>query len=154
MIKLLKNLLENLSSDKENNQITEEQLHLATAALLVEVAAIDQHFDEQEWSTLHNLLKQECHISDKDAEQLIDDAQQASENSTSLYDFTQFINQICDYKQKITLVNGLWKVAYADNNLDKYEEHIVRRIADLIHVSHKDFIQEKINVRNSKKVKG
>jgi len=154
VIKLLKNLLENLSSDKENNQITEEQLHLATAALLVEVAAIDQHFDEQEWSTLHNLLKQECHISDKDAEQLIDDAQQASENSTSLYDFTQFINQICDYKQKITLVNGLWKVAYADNNLDKYEEHIVRRIADLIHVSHKDFIQEKINVRNSKKVKG
>ncbi|MEO0443976.1 MAG: TerB family tellurite resistance protein [Pseudomonadota bacterium] len=149
MFKLLEGLIASLAADGNAAEpMAENQLHLATAALLVEVASIDRQFDPQEWASLHRLLKQECQLNDDDAKSLIEEAQQASGKATSLYEFTQHINQLCDYDQKLSLVKGLWKIAYADGNLDKYEEHIIRRIADLIHVSHRDFIQEKIKVRD------
>jgi uncharacterized tellurite resistance protein B-like protein len=67
--------------------------------------------------------------------------------STSLYEYTRLINDSCSYQDKLNLVNSLWKIAFADNSLDKYEEHLIRKISDLLHVSHSDFIKEKIKVK-------
>ena len=45
-------------------------------------------------------------------------------------------------------MESLWRVAYADGDLDKYEERLIRQVADLTHVSHKDFIRLKLAVRD------
>ena len=82
-----------------------------------------------------------------DIDTLISDAETATRAASSLFEFTHIINKHCDYQQKLSLVNNLWRIAYTDGKLDKYEEHIIRKIADLIHVSHVDFILEKIAVR-------
>ncbi|MGH1486686.1 MAG: TerB family tellurite resistance protein [Cellvibrionaceae bacterium] len=147
MIAALEKLFERLSTDNDKPVLSAQDLHLATAALLVEVATIDQNFDEQEWKELQQLLMVQCELNPADAEALANQGKDASSNSSSLYEFTQLINKHCDYSQKIILVEGLWKIAFADGSLDKYEEHIIRRIADLIHVSHRDFIQAKIKIR-------
>ena len=149
MIKALEELFNRLSTSNKVETLSDQDLSLATAALLVEVAAIDQNVDDSEWQQLTLLLSNNFQLSLEEAESLAQTGRQASENSASLYDFTQLINRHCDYSQKITLLKGLWTVAYADSNLSKYEEHIIRRIADLIHVSHSDFIQAKIQVRDS-----
>ena len=151
MITALKQLFDKLSTN-EDSRLSEQDLHLAMAALLVEVATIDQHFDEQEWATLQTLLMTQCHLSASDAQALANEGREASANSSSLYDFTQLINSHCEYPQKVALVEGLWKIAFADGSVDKYEEHIIRRIADLIHVSHRDFIQAKIHIREIFKI--
>ncbi len=148
MIKLFEKIFENVSNTDNQVELSNKELNLATAALLVEVAVIDQDFDQREQQQLQKLLMAECGLTDVEATSLIQEAKDASANSSSLYDFTQLINRHCDYQQKISLVSGLWKVAYADGELDKYEEHIIRRITDLIHVSHRDFIQVKIQVRD------
>jgi len=148
MIKALEKLFDKLNTPDSQPVLSEHELNLAIAALLVEVATINQDFDEKEWEQLQALMISECKLSQEDALAIAEEAEKASANSASLYDFTQRINQHCDYKQKIVLVEGLWKIAYADGELDKYEEHIIRRIADLIHVSHRDFIQAKIQVRD------
>ena len=70
------------------------------------------------------------------------------EEAVSLYEFTAVINDQFDREQKIDLVEMLWRVAYADQELDQYEEYFVRKIADLLHVSHKDYIQAKLRVAN------
>ena len=147
MLKALTSLLDKLQDQQEPQALSEQEIQLASAALLVEVAVIDQHFDEREHQQLQLLLASQCQLSAEDAATLIDDAVKASADSASLYDFTQMINRGCDYSQKLTLMKNLWTIAYADGELDKYEEHIIRRIADLIHVSHRDFIMAKIETR-------
>lgn len=150
MLKILQQLFDQLSETDNKQPLSERDLNLAVAALLVEVATIDQVLDDREWQQLQTLLVEQCALTAEDAKTLAEEGKQASNNSTSLYDFTQLVNAHCEYDQKLALVSGLWKIAYADDFLDKYEEHIIRRIADLIHVSHKDFITTKIQVRDSK----
>ncbi len=147
MKKLIDQLLERFTKIEDDQVIPANDLHLATAALLVEVAVSDSNFDNSERIQLKKLLHSECGISEIDIDTLISDAETATSEASSLFEFTHIINKHCEYQQKLSLVNNLWKVAYADGELDKYEEHIIRKIADLIHVSHRDFILEKIAVR-------
>ncbi len=148
MIKFIDQFFERFNQIEDNEVLSTDDLHLATAALLVEVAVSDQNFDECERKQLKKLLASECQLNTEEIAQLINEAEKKSKSASSLFEFTHIINTHCDYTQKLSLVNSLWKVAYADNELDSYEEHIIRRIADLIHVSHRDFIQEKISVRD------
>ena len=83
-----------------------------------------------------------------DIEKLIKNAETAVEESTSLYEYTREVNDNFDYESKLNLVDQLWRIAFADGHLDKFEEHVVRKIADLIHISHNDFIQSKLKNRN------
>ena len=148
MIKQIEQLFAKMTHTETGEALDQRDLYMASAALLVEVATIDQNFDAREWQVLQELLVHQCHLSAQEVDDFIKAAQQASRDSASLYDFTQKINRHFSYSEKIELVRNLWRIAYADGSLDKYEEHIIRRIADLIHLSHSDFIQAKIAVRN------
>lgn len=147
----MKFILDTLFSNtpqEQSKELTDQQLRLATAALLVEVATIDRVFDDTELNRLQSLLEVKFSLSHQETEQLINEAKSASSDSSSLYEFTQHINDHLSEAEKIKLVEGLWEIAYADNTLDKHEEHIIRRIADLIHVRHMDFIRTKNKVRD------
>ena len=52
-----------------------------------------------------------------------------------------------EYEEKVGLIENMWRIAFSDEQLDKYEEHLIRKISDLIYVSHSDFIKTKLNVR-------
>ncbi len=117
--------------------------HLAAAALMIEVATIDEHFDATEIRMLARELQRQFDLDSETIHQLIDSARRESDDATSLYQFTRCINDHCSADEKFQLLLGMWRIAYADNRLDKYEEHIVRRVSDLIYVSHSDFIRAK-----------
>ena len=74
-------------------------------------------------------------------------ARRETDKATSLYPFTGLINQHFSPEQKAQVVEALWRVAYADGTLDKYEEHLVRKVAELIHVSHSTFIRTKLKAK-------
>ena len=135
-------------SDNTEVSLSISDQQLATAALLVEVATIDQQFDAQEMAALKQQLTQQFSLTHDEIDALVTQASQASKDSSSLYEFTQLINRHCTDDDKYQLVYGLWCIAYADGNLDKYEEHIIRRVADLIHVRHSEFIRAKHAVRD------
>lgn len=145
MLAALKSLFENgtqvdaraLNSDVETNQ------RLACAALLIEVAIVDQEFDDEELRTLRNILQEQFDISSNDTDELIRMAKLECERSTSMYQFTHLINQHCTNENKCLLLVGMWQIAFADGELDKYEEYVIRKVAELIHVSHSDFIRAK-----------
>ena len=75
-------------------------------------------------------------------------AEDAIEDAHDLYQFTRLMNEHYDYAGRKQLVTQLWRVAYADGRVDKFEEHIIRRIAGLLHVDNRDFIQAKITARD------
>lgn len=132
-----------LSADAEL-QHRATPLQLATAALLIEVSRADFTVAESERSTLVELLKLQFKLPADQLQTLIDLAQQEAEQATSLYQFTRLINDNYSPQQKSQLILNLWQVALADADLDKYEDHLIRKVADLIHVPHSEFIRTKL----------
>ena len=123
-------------------------VNLTCASLIIEVALADKDFDITEINLLKIILKDSYDISPEKIDSLIESAESTVENNTSLYSYTREINDSLNYEQKIDLLDGLWKISYADGTLDKFEEHLVRKISDLIHISHGDFITSKLKNRD------
>lgn len=121
-----------------------DQLQLACAALLVEISAADQHSSPQEQQALSDILRNTFKLDADKVEELWQLAAQESRDATSLYQFTSLINESYGYEQKTALLQQLWQVAFADGRIDRYEEHLIRRIADLLHLTHGDFIRAKL----------
>ncbi len=119
-------------------------LQLATAALLIEVSRADFNVDASEQDFVVALLQRQFELTTDELDALIELGQQEAEQATSLYQFTRLINDNYSAQQKSQLVLNLWQVALADSYLDKHEDHLIRKVADLIHVSHKEFIRTKL----------
>ena len=126
----------------------EHGYHLATAALLVEIMRADYavRAGERE-AVLRALAAVFDDLSVDETRKLLARAEEHAEDATSLYEFTRVVNREFDHDQKAHVVELLWRVAYADGDLDKYEEHLVRRIADLMHIPHSVFIRMKHRAR-------
>jgi uncharacterized tellurite resistance protein B-like protein len=119
----------------------EHGLHLATAALLFEMQRADFEENEEERKVLERVLQQTFALSKEETRELARLAQREAEDSVSLHQFTRLINQQFSPEEKVRVVEMLWQVAFADGRIDRYEEALVRKIAELIYVPHKAFIQ-------------
>lgn len=150
MINKIKDLITKFGKEEE---IQEESnltlLNNSCAALLVEIAFADKDFDETEKASLKQSLIETYAIDESDIEELIRDAEDTVSESTSLYGYTSIVNTEFQYEDKLKLLRNLWKIAYADGYLDKYEEHLLRKVSDLIHISHSDYISIKLEIRES-----
>ncbi len=131
------------------SSVPEHQLKLATASLMIEMMNQDEVVLETEKQTVRKALQENFSLTDHETEELCQLAEQEIHNATDYYQFTRLIAEHYSRQQKIQVIELLWRVAYADNHLDAYEEHMVRRIADLIYVPHHDFIQAKHRVLNA-----
>ena len=152
MLKKIKSYIKEFSSKSlEENPAKEDDASImkACASLLIEAAFADKIFSETEVDSLKFTLVNKFDFNENDVNQLIEEAENIVEESTSLYEHTRLINDKSSYEDKLRLINSLWKIAYADNEIDKYEDHLIRKISNLLHVSHKDFISEKIKVKES-----
>ena len=140
----------NQSSDSENQGEKEKNIiNNACAALLIETALADKVFNTEEIDSMKKTLREVYGIDEKDLDELISESEKKVSESTSLYEYTRLINDLCNYQDKLKLIQNLWAIAFADKHLDKYEEYLIRKISDLLYVSHTDFIQQKLNVKES-----
>ena len=121
----------------------EHQLHLACAALMIEVLYADYSVNQDELNILRKALQDNFDLSKDEAVNLIQLAEEERVEATDYYQFTSLINEFYTQQQKRELVTRLWQMAYADQTVHKFEEHLVRRLADLLHVPHSAFIQSK-----------
>lgn len=126
----------------------EHALQLATATLLVEMTRADDVVKPVERHAVMAAIRRSFSIGDGETRQLLDLAEQEADHATSLYEFTRLISDRFDAERKARVIELLWEVAYADGEIDKYEEHLVRRLADLIHVPHRSFIRAKHKALN------
>ncbi|MDI5983174.1 TerB family tellurite resistance protein [Halomonas sp. M4R5S39] len=122
-------------------------LELAVAALLCEVARADYHTDERELEAMRELLKRHLALGDAAVEELMMLAREEVETSVDHYQFVSLIKQHYAYEQRCALVHMMWLLAHADGDQDALEEHRIRRLADLLHVSHSDFIRTKLRAQ-------
>jgi len=132
-----------LISETNSKSDIEHKLKLACAVLMLEIIHVDENAHEDEEQKIRQLLQQQFDINKTEIEELLSIAHEKKNRATDYHQFTSLINQHYSQQQKITLIEHLWHIAYADNRLDKFEEHLIRRLAELLHVPHRHFIQSK-----------
>lgn len=132
---------------KDSDDVDETHImHLASAALLLEVSLADFNIQGEELESIANSLTKRFNFSISEAESLIEMARSEQDKHVSIHPFVKVINDGCSADEKKLLLEDLWRVAYADDNLDKYEEYQLRKIADLLYIPHSVFIQTKLKV--------
>jgi len=117
------------------------QLAVAATALMVQLSRVDNDEDERELHTIVDCAVKAHQVTREEAEEILQDALAHAEDATSLYEFTGQINDHLDQEQKQSLLESIWRVALADGRIDKYEEHLIRRMADLLHLNHREYMQ-------------
>lgn len=148
MLKAIRSFFETNITAQDDATLNTDQRQLATAALLIEVASADHSLDNLELERIKHILRQKFQLDQEQLATLTKLAREEKDEATSLYQFTQLINEHCNPEEKFKLITAMWEVAFADDNLDKYEEHLIRKVADLIYVSHSDFIRAKMVAQN------
>ena len=140
----MKKFFNNLFKKNQIEDLVEDNSVLLSAiALLLEVSLADEIMDISEVETLKNVLLKEFDVEQTKIDDLISNAKKNQNSSTSLYEFTRKINDEYNFEDKKNLILSMWKIAFADGNIDKYEEYVIRKVSDLIYISHPDFIESK-----------
>jgi uncharacterized tellurite resistance protein B-like protein len=135
------------SSSGATDNVSEHSLQIATAALLIEMMRADAEISRDEEITITDTIRAKFKLTDTETAELLQLAEQRIWKSTGYFEFTSLMNKGLSQEQKIKVIEQLWDVAFADAILDKHEEYMVRKIAGLIHVSHKDFIEAKLRIK-------
>ncbi len=126
----------------------DHDLRLATAALLFEVVRADGTVEEAERTVMRAAVQSTFDLPAGEIDELVLLAEEASKRAASLYEFTQAVNGAFSPAEKKRIVELLWLVAFADARKDPLEEHLIRKIAGLLGVSHPDFIDAKLRARS------
>ncbi len=117
----------------------EHALRVATAALLFEMMRVDRVVAEAEQQAVLDLLRRRFALTEEETSSLADLAAREAQESTGDYAFTSIINKGFSAEQKVHLIEMMWQIAYIDGHLDAHENHLMRKIADLLHVGHGDY---------------
>ena len=143
MLKTLRDRLSNAlgQSAAEGSQSREHALRLATATLLIEIVRADYREDLTENEAVFAQLKQFFELTEEEALLLVKEAEQEADRAVTLQGFTRLLHEHLSLQEKHAVVEMLWRVALADDHLDKHEDHLVRKLADLLYVSHTDLIR-------------
>jgi uncharacterized tellurite resistance protein B-like protein len=132
----------NSSSERRNQKI-----EIAACALFIEIAKADGQFTDEERKFIISEMKSTFSLDDRYVNDLILLAEQRVKESVSLYEFSGVINTTFTFKEKIELIESLWKLIYKDEKLNQYEDHLIKRIAATINVEHKQIINAKLWVK-------
>ena len=120
---------------------------LAAVSLMLEVARSDSGGEQVEHDLIRGILTNEFKVESELIDNLLEAGVEKVEDATDLFQFTQLINDQYNHEQKEGLIYAMWRVALADGKVQAIEDHIIRRVAGLIHVSHSDFIRLKLKAR-------
>jgi len=145
MLQKIKSFFESKLDIKDDSDV-EHKLQLATAALMIEMMQDDGEVHDAEVNVLLEQLQKTFELDIEETTELFNLAHAEVEEAVDYHQFTTLIAKHFTQAQKIQVIEHLWSVAYADNELDQYEELMVRRIADLIYVTHAEFMQAKHRV--------
>ncbi len=145
---LLERLKTTLADPATRNTDPEHTRELAAAVLLLEMEHADHDHDPREQDEVRRLLRETFHLTDDEVAELLEAARPAQREAISLHRFIQVLNDGMELDDKRRVLEMLWRVAYADAHLDAHEEHLLRHLAELLHLPHREFIQAKLAVQN------
>ena len=119
----------------------ERLLQLATATLLLEVVCADFEVQQSEMDKLQDLLIRQFQLGSEELDQLLAEAKLEADHMVSLQHITRQLNEQFSEQEKTRVIEMMWEIVFADGNLDHYEEHLIRQVAELLYLPHSAFIK-------------
>ncbi len=133
----------------QDNASAHDRISLAAAVLLLEVAYSDGEFQQAERDMLGPLLMRYFDVPEDSLVGLLKLADETRKGSSDLHQFTREINRSFTQPEKEQIIEAVWRLAYADGQLDCYEDALMRQLGPLIGLSHRQLIAAKLKVKNS-----
>ena len=127
-----------------------KKIQIATAALFIEIAKADGEISADERKKIVKNMEEMFDLDDECVENLIKLSEQRVNESISVYEFSSIINENFLREEKYQLIKNLWKIVYADNHLDQYEDRLMKIIGSTLNLDHKDIIDAKLEVKANK----
>ncbi|MFG6179417.1 TerB family tellurite resistance protein [Halomonas sp. THAF12] len=144
MIQSLQRIFQDMMAPGRSPEKAEPTRALATAVLLCEVIRADYRLEASELRRLEAILVERFALAQAQASALVEQAREETENAVDHHRFLRAVRDGCDYDERVELVRLMWSLALVDGVKDPLEEHRIRRLAELLHVSHGDFIRTKL----------
>jgi len=132
------------SQPGEKEEGITRRIQVATAVILLEVANSDEDFSESEKNSIVGILKDNFELSDEEVSELIAASDEERKGSVDMWHFANIINENYTETEKHSVMDNIWRVIYANGRLDKYEDHIVHKLATILHIPHKAMIDAKL----------
>jgi uncharacterized tellurite resistance protein B-like protein len=151
MLKTLKDLFDALRPPEAADSAQDQQhlLQLATAVLLVEVMRAEPELGAAERRAVIAALRDKFALDDDEIERLLELAEQTARTATDLFSFTSRINESFEMEQKLRMIEHMWRVAYADGTLGAHENHLMRKVADLLYIPHGAYVHAKMRAQQA-----
>ena len=155
MLKQLRDIFNKtlINPDRDDAQSRDHALRLATATLLIEVVRADYEVDVKEIEATVRQLRTHFDLTEDETLLLVKEAEEKADHSVSLQDFTRVLHEQLTEAEKHSVIEMLWRVALADDRLDKHEDYVVRKVAGLLYVTHSDLIRIRNTVKAARAVK-
>ena len=134
---------------KDGGQKTEHDVRVATCALFLEMARIDEKFTESELETILSILKDKYGLSREHADALVEEADKELEKSVDLWQFAKLINENYSIDEKIEIIETLWYMVFIDGKMDAYEHYLMNKLKNLLRLSHDQLIAAKLKILHS-----
>jgi len=149
MLKKLNELFSGAAQAHDDEAYQQEKFKVSVAALLVEMARADFDQSEAENAEIGRLLAGHFSLSESEALELLKKAEVATDDAVCLHDFTRTVHTGLEPAERLKVIELLWMVALSDNKLDKYEDYLIRKVADLMHVSPGDVVRIRNEVQQN-----
>ncbi|MGH0001833.1 TerB family tellurite resistance protein [Pseudovibrio ascidiaceicola] len=147
MLDALKKFFKDLSNEQEEaGRFSEDDERLAVAALMFHIIAVDGEIEQQELDQLKRVLQQQYELNEEDTKELMDLAKVRDEDAVDLYGFTSVLKRKLEPEQRLTVIEALWEMVYADGSVHEFEDNTIWRVAELLGVSSRDRMQLKQKV--------
>jgi uncharacterized tellurite resistance protein B-like protein len=149
MLRALKDLLDSFTTSAAQPEAGEHTVQLATAVLLVEVMRADPATDAGEREAVLSALRRKFTLEPSELDRLVELAHEKARDANDFFAFTSAINERFTHPQKVEVVEHMWQVAYADGQVDAGENHVISKVAGLLHVTHGEYIAAKLHARDA-----
>ena len=136
-----------LLPEKNSDQSQEIDPIIASLTLMLEVAWADHDISDEEMQIIITALQETFDKTTDEAKDLFQNAVSLHKDSVGSYHYTKLINEQFSYEDKKEIIFVLWQIADSDQNIDQWEEYTIRKLADLLHVDHSDFIDGKLRTK-------
>lgn len=133
-----------------DKQVTEHDVHVATCALFVEMARIDEKFTQAEVDTILSILREKYGLTREHADALLSEADKELDESVDLWQFARLINENYSIDEKIEIIETLWQMVFVDGKMDQYEHYLMNKLKNLLRLSHDQLINAKLKVLHPK----
>jgi len=123
-----------------------QDVHVATCALFLEMAHLDDTFTREETAIILSILKEKYRLSDEHADHLLEEAERELKESIDLWQFAKLINENYSIQEKMDVIRTLWEIVFVNGKMDRYEDYLMHKVATLLRLSNDQLIDAKLAV--------